>query len=256
MKTAIGNLLKSTWHVMSKIHHFLKLLEPLAILLAALGLLLAWYEFNASRVLREATLFTMASELLQKAREIDERDETEYPMARVGQVRVLEEAIESGVSLEGINARCARLEHGSFAGANFSHANLWGSNLIATNLSNAVLEGALLSRALLGCANNREKRRTCTKLTNANLKNAQMTNARLDYVTLDGADLKGANLDYAKLLSVDLSNVKGLTQRQLEKVCGSAVTLPSGYGQLEKCPSGSATSTPTSCARSPGRRNG
>ena len=236
MKAAIGNLFKLTVHVMGKTRNFLKLLEPLTILLAALGLFLAWYEFNASRDVREATLFAMASELLQKARDIDKTNNEEHPTARIGQVRVLEEAIASGVSLQGINAREVRLDHGRFVGGDFRYANLWGSSLLATDLSNAILEDALLSDVLLGCADNRAKKIICTDLTNANLKNAQLTNSRLYYVALDGADFEGANLDYVRLYSVDFSNVRGLTQRQLKEVCGSGVTLPGGYDdQLEEC---------------------
>ena len=236
MKNLMGHLKISTVHLMSKAQRFLKLLEPLAIVLAALGLILTWHEFRASRDIREATLFAMASELLQKARDVDRLNNHGHPTAQLGQVRVLEEAISSQVSLQGINAREVRLEHGRFAGADFRHANLWGSGLQATDLSNVNLEGALLSRAFLGCTNNRDNMLICTNLTNANLKNAQLTNAKLSSVTLDGADFEGVNMGDAKLYSVDFTNVKGLTKGQLKNVCGSKVTMPSGYNdQVKEC---------------------
>lgn len=235
MKDAISGLLKSAKHLMSQTHYFLKLLELGAIILAALGLILTWAEFNASRGVREATLFVMASELLQKARETDKINNNKRPAVQVGQVRVLEEAIASGVSLQGINARYVRLDHGRFARADFRYANFWGSHFLGTNLSNANLERALLSYALLACADNRGNY-TCANLSNANLKNAQLTYAKLYDVKLNGADFEGAILNNAELYSVDFRNVKGLEEKQLKNVCGESVKLPSRFNvALRKC---------------------
>lgn len=236
MPLEIRSWQRSAVCAIGKVPRILKRLEPLAILLAGLGLVLAWYEFNASRDVREATLFAMASELLQKARDIDEMNNHEHPTAMIGQVRVLEEAIASGVSLEGINAREVRLDHGRFSGADFRFANFWGSSLLATDLSDAALEGALLSSALFSCADNRENSLECTDLTNTNLRNAQLTGARLHLLSLDGTDFEGVNMDNAELHSVDFSNVKGLDESQLKNVCGSDITLPSSFDiQIEEC---------------------
>lgn len=249
MRSIIDRLLRANKiksPTMNKFLHTLRLLEPLALILAAVGLILAtvglvltWTESSASRHVREATLFVMASELLQKARESDTRGNEEHPTAQVGQVRALEVAIASGVSLQGINAREVRLDHGAFAGADLRHANLWGASLAAVDLSRADLEDALLSDVLIFCTNNRDRRIKCPDLTGANLRNAQMTGAMLRRASLDEADFTGVTMYGTRLIKIDLSKVTGLTAEQIQGVCGSDVTLPAEFDgmKVKECPS-------------------
>lgn len=200
---------------------------------AAIGLTLTWSESAASRHVREATLFVMASDLLQKARESDVRRQEPYPTAQVGQVRALEVAIASGVSLQGINAREVRLDHGRFAGADLRHANLWGATLAAADLSKANLEDALMTEVRIFCTNNRDRILKCPDLTDANLRNVQMTDAMLWGVKLDGADFTGVMTDGTTLLQIDLRKVRGLTADQISEFCGTDIKLPVEFSSVE-----------------------
>ena len=213
------------------LHRFIKTIQPWGITFTFVGIFLAVYELNVAREerryeqrLREATLYAMASEMLQKAREVDEK--TGKPgTAQIGQVRVMETTIRIGVSLEGINGSSVRLDDAQFENAKFSGANFWEATFLGSNLSGANLENALFSRATFG-PSNRKGKIIYPSLSNANLTMAQFTEAKLLYVDLSGANFKNAKLRGMQLVDVDLRDVQNLTEKQLEGVCGSNVKLP------------------------------
>ncbi len=96
-----------------------------------------------------------------------------------------------------LSRQCTR--NGNFAGANFDRVTAPDSCLASADLTGASFRYADLQGA---------------DLTNAVLKNADFTGARLLSVSIEGADL---------------SSAKGLTQSQIDLVCGDAETrLPSG----------------------------
>lgn len=68
-------------------------------------------------------------------------------------------------------------------------------------------------------------------LTNADLGSANLTNARLDFADLTGANLAGANLTGA-----NLTDVKNLSQVQLDQACGKPKVLPPDLTLDKPCP--------------------
>ena len=95
-----------------------------------------------------------------------------------------------------------------------------GALLYGANLSNAYLRGANLSGAYL----------------TANLRGAILTEANLSGATLDAANLNGAYLRDANLSGASLTDVKNLTQEQLDKACGNAGTKLLDGLTLKECP--------------------
>lgn len=210
-----------------RIHRIVSIIEPWSILIAVVGIFFSVFEINEARAVREATLFAMASELLQKAREIDE-DSGEPSTALIGQVRILEIMARDGISIEGINARETRIDDAQLADTDFRNANFWGASFLGTDLSRADLENTILSNAVLGPSNSTG----CihhTDLSRADLTKSQLLGARLVYVNLAYTNLEDAILERTKLLGVDLRDVKGLTKEQIKKACGEEVQLPKGW---------------------------
>ena len=65
--------------------------------------------------------------------------------------------------------------------------------------------------------------------TNASFRGTELSGANLAGAKLDGADLTGAKTSITSFLGTDLTQVKGLTQTQLDVACGDAKTkLPPG----------------------------
>jgi uncharacterized protein YjbI with pentapeptide repeats len=113
--------------------------------------------------------------------------------------------------------------------ANLFGANLAGANLSTANLTDAYLIGANLSRAMLGSADLTGAILNVANLNGANLYDVNLSGADLYGADLTDADLTGANLNGANLMSANLSNVKSLTQQQLNTACRNDETqLPPG----------------------------
>ncbi len=123
-------------------------------------------------------------------------------------------------TLEGADLRSANLRGANLRGANLHDADLRGSDLQEVHLEEADLSGAKLHEA---------------NLREANLRYANLGFAKLDGAMLDGAMMDGTNLSYsdtnntslrfASLVSIDLSKVKNLTQRQINSAYGDAFTV-------------------------------
>jgi len=85
-------------------------------------------------------------------------------------------------------------------------------NLINVNIAGANLPEANLQRAILWKAN-----LTGAILEGANLQEAQFLLANLQGATLKGANLQGTQLFLANLAGTDLTDVKNLTQQQIDQ---------------------------------------
>ena len=119
----------------------------------------------------------------------------------------------AGANLNGANLSQASLFQANLSGAHLFQANLSGAFLVQANLSGAFLSGA--------------------NLIGANLSGANLTVTDLSQADLSGASLSGA-LIQAYLSGANLTDVKNLTQVQLDKACGNADTkLPEGLTLAE-----------------------
>lgn len=141
-------------------------------------------------------------------------------------------------------------------GSNFSRASFRGAYLIRSRLAATKLIGANLSQATLIRANLADADLTDADLTRAELVSADMHGANLERAILRdtnisrvnfigsklaGADIRGAYTLLASFEGVDLSNIKGLSQNQLDIACGNEETiLPVGYDRPDQwpCPEG------------------
>ena len=233
-----------------RLHSVVRAIEPWGILIAIFGIIFASYELSESikerqreQLLREATLYSMASELLQRAREIERhfRETGNMDSAqivdRTGYIRVLEIMVRSNISLGGINATDVRLDRAQLQEADLQGANLFGAVFFGADLSGSNLEDALLSDAFIGPSGPRSsswKNRRYIFSEQANLSNVNFTRSIMKNTTIWGAELSGANFldaefDNTRLYFVDLTGTIYLTKHQLSKACGEHVTLPKGW---------------------------
>jgi uncharacterized protein YjbI with pentapeptide repeats len=114
------------------------------------------------------------------------------------------------------------------SGANLPNANLLGAkspnaDLSRTDLSNVNLRDANLMHANLYQANLGSADLSKADLSGASLMQASLHNANLSGVNLSGVNLSGANLSGA-----NLSGASDISQGQLDKTCGTKVTLDPG----------------------------
>jgi uncharacterized protein YjbI with pentapeptide repeats len=108
----------------------------------------------------------------------------------------------------------------------FHMAMLAGANFTKAKLHNAQLQRANLTRANLSEA----------QLQGANLDNAMLHLAIFHEAILYDVSLQNAMLYQAKLQGADLSNVKGLTQNQINMACLDKHTkLPRGLTRPKPC---------------------
>ena len=206
------------------IHSVVQELAPWSILLAALGLGIAIYELNLDRNVRSATLFFMASERMDAARELDKKD-GRVSKTQVGQNHILEKMVEMNIELYSINASRINL-----IDADLTSAKLYRADLSCSRLHNANLKYANLSDADLGLA----------KLSKTDFSGATLTNAKFEEATLyktkfNGANLRNANFDDACIQNVDFTSAKNLKNNMFKYACGKNITLPAGFENLKEC---------------------
>lgn len=219
--------------------------QPWAVILAVAAFILAAYELEMGRRLRQASLFVSAVEVAQLAREASKDEDAKI---EIGQSHVFQAISRSGTSLRGLNAKDLRIEGVDLAGVDLRDAHFWGTQMSGVDLTGADLSGAVLSEAFFHPIHNRETL-ICSDLTNANLERSQLTDATIFFSTFAGAnfsdaalganflchvDLSGADFTGAKvwnpiaLYGVDLSGARGLTNEQTSLFCGQDVSLPDG----------------------------
>src|SRR5215208_3358379 len=118
--------------------------------------------------------------------------------------------------------------------ADLSEADLRWASLVEANLSEANLVSAYLFEADLREADLTEADLSEASLTDADFTAADFTEANLymaDFIgaNLSGAKLRRANLSRAGFANADLSETKGLTQKQIDRANGNETTeLPEG----------------------------
>ena len=150
-------------------------------------------------------------------------------------------------NLIGADLRGSDLFRADLRLANLRRVDLWGANLVRANLwevnlSQANLVGAVLLRADLGYANLSQ-----ANLLEADLRGAALNGAELRGARLSRADLSRANLwradcwtlinDEGERAFTDLSEVKGLTQKQLDGMTGDrGVIIPAHLTYPEHWP--------------------
>ncbi len=122
----------------------------------------------------------------------------------------------SWANLSGAEVSGATLERSDLSEANLSGANLRGARLSGANLSGAILRGADMGDGIY--------------LFDADLSEADLSGANLRGASLSGADLSGADLTRADLSGANLSDVKGVTEEQLEEQTKTlqGATMPDG----------------------------
>ena len=139
----------------------------LSLIVASTALWITVGEVRQERLNREASLFSMASERLDAARELKmrrERQEQEQQepkkgrVMRAGQIPLLERMVQLEISLRGINASEVDLTSAVLSEANLMSANLSRAILTSAVLSGANLRSADLSGAILRMDMNKDFR--------------------------------------------------------------------------------------------------
>jgi hypothetical protein len=97
---------------------------------------------------------------------------------------------------------------------NLKGADLTNTCVKAKNLTAANFDGA---KAVLMCM-------SFANFTNATFRGTDLSGANLAHANLDGADMTGAVLSITSLKGTDLTQVRGLTQAQLNQACGDDQT--------------------------------
>lgn len=108
---------------------------------------------------------------------------------------------------------------------NLRGADLTNTCVKAKNLMAANFDGA---KAVLMCM-------SFANFTNATFRGTDLSGANLAHARLDGADMTGAILSITSLKGTDLTNVKGLTQTQLNQACGDDQTKVASGLKVHTC---------------------
>ncbi len=104
--------------------------------------------------------------------------------------------------------------HCVFAGADLSNQCVKGGDLKGADFTGAKLVLTCMSKA---------------DFRGASFRGADLSGANLSYSKLDDADLTGASFSATQARGTDFSHAKGLTQAQLDGVCGDRRTrAPAG----------------------------
>ena len=118
-------------------------------------------------------------------------------------------------------AAVARIHGGivDCVGCNLKGADLTNTCVKEHDLHGADFDGANATLMCMSFAN----------FTNASFRGTELSGANLAGARMDGADMTGARTSITSFLGTDLSQVKGLTQAQLDVACSDDKTkLPAG----------------------------
>lgn len=149
----------------------------------------------------------------------------------------LRKANLAGMNLYGVNLRGAQLGGANLKGANLRLANLIGADLTGADLSDAELaisrcNAAIFKRAILKNVNAVDGSFSQADFASADLSDADFRHAYVTGCNFSQARLKGLDFrsdEEGRPTSIDLSTVKGLTQRQLADIIGdTGIELPEG----------------------------
>ncbi|MCM5510507.1 pentapeptide repeat-containing protein [Vibrio sp. SCSIO 43169] len=126
------------------------------------------------------------------------------------------------------NFRYSYLRDAPLTDMYFAFADLVGSDFTEAKLDNSCLSAAEADSVNFSNASMYRADLSGIEARNSSFKGAFLTDVDFYGATLDGADFTDATLVRTQLSILDMSNVKGLTQEQLNKACGDEVTLPQG----------------------------
>jgi len=122
----------------------------------------------------------------------------------------------TGVALARSNFDLSNISNSIFRDSNLAYCSFQGATLANTNFGGQTI----LVGADFRCKSN-VKGDTCSSLIETNFENAKLQMAQFQGAFMEGVIFKGANLQKA-----DLSNVKGLTAKQLDGALLCETNLP------------------------------
>lgn len=129
----------------------------------------------------------------------------------------------------------------NFCGAGLSQGKFQKADLKSADFQMAMLAGANFTGAALNKAKLQGANLSGTNFTQADLSEAKLDHAMLHLATFRKTDLHGASFRHAMLYKanlqgIDLTDVEGLTQSQINMACMDENTkLPQGLSRPEPC---------------------
>ncbi|WP_300528696.1 pentapeptide repeat-containing protein [Maricaulis sp.] len=123
--------------------------------------------------------------------------------------------VQAGQSCSGCNLFQADLSY-----RELRNLDLSGSRLRQSNLSLVIMDGSRFDGANMSIAN-----LFGARFVGASFRDTDLSDAVLVGTYFNASNLAGANLTGANLSGAYLSDVRGLTQHQLDRACGDADTL-------------------------------
>ena len=183
-----------------KAMRFIRVVEPIGFLLAAVAFAFGVYVFYDERQDRIADRQIRRHVLTSLVADAWARVETAKGSVTIrGQVRALETLHQVGESMMGIDLEGTNLVGLQLPGADFIIANLSGAHLRKANLSGALFFRANLSKADLTGADLSDANLMEANLSGVNFRGADLSGTILWRANLEKADLEGANLSRAAL---------------------------------------------------------
>jgi uncharacterized protein YjbI with pentapeptide repeats len=147
------------------------------------------------------------------------KEDKDFPMSDFSGATMLDTNF-SGINLSGCLFRGGDLVRAVMPKADLHGSDFTSANLQGANLAYANLEGAKLGKAILGVCGEQQ----FDAATGETYKTADLTGANLRGATLDGASLCGVSLAGA-----DLTDVKNLSQQQINLAEGDKDTKVPNY---------------------------
>jgi uncharacterized protein YjbI with pentapeptide repeats len=129
-------------------------------------------------------------------------------------------AAHAAPNLDSIRAGKPDCPHCNLAGADLSNLCVKGGDLTGADFTGAKLVLTCMSKA---------------NYRGASFKNADLSGANISDANLDGADFTGAHFSATQARGTDLSKAKGLTQAQLDGLCGDAKSRAPAGLTLPRC---------------------
>ncbi len=209
------------------IHRAVKAVEPWSILVAVIALGITLLQLESDRKVREATMIGLVSDRLEATRALQWDGRAPATRLNTGQARMLETMADLSVDLTNMDLSEIYLRD-----IQLPEANLTDSDLVCSDLSNANLSGAVLNKADLAWAKLGRADITGAKFIDADLYGARVISLK----SAAGADFTKATFRSTELRNLDLSQSKGLTDKQVRAACGRNVSFPGHItAELEPC---------------------
>ena len=137
-----------------------------------------------------------------------------------GRIDALEELLEDGVSLTGVD-----LENAYLAGVDLHGAELTRSSFHGTDIRNSDFHRANLTDSDLAWANLRHSNLSNCQLHDVDLKNADLHSANLTQADLTGSDCTGVDFRKTNLIGIDWQRIKSIKMANVHGV----VNPPPGF---------------------------